>query len=139
MDRAAIEAVANRFFAAVEAGDLEAVTATYHPDIRIWHSRDQADTDIEQSKELLSAFFSRIPDRRYEVLTRQFFDGGFVQEHVVHGTMPDGSRLQLPVGFLCHVDEEGRILRIAEYCDSGKSPLKGLVQHHTPAQAEMAR
>ena len=127
-----MEALANRFFAAVEAGDLDAITALYHPDVRIWHNRDEADTDIEQSKELLALFFDRVSDRRYEVKRRHTFEGGFVQEHVTHGMMQDGTKMRLPVCFLCHVDDDGRITRIAEYVDATKSPLKGLVQAHRP-------
>lgn len=129
-----IEAMANRFFAAVEAGDLEAIVGIYHPDVRIWHSRDEADTNIEQSKQLLSAFFSRVSDRRYEIVRRHIFDGGFVQEHVVHGTMQDGTKMRLPVCFLCHVNDDGQITRIAEYLDSGKSPLRDIKQHNTPSE-----
>lgn len=123
------EAIADRFFAAVENGDLDAVTALYHPDIRVWHSRDEADTDLEQNAELLRMFFARVSNRRYEIVRRHVFDGGFVQEHVTHGTMADGSVMRLPVCFLCHIGEDGRITRIAEYLDSSKSPLSGVVQH----------
>lgn len=131
MEKAQIEDIANRFFAAVEAGDLDTAISMYHPDVRIWHSRDEADTDIEQSKELLGLFFSRVSRRRYEIVRRHLFDGGFVQEHVVHGTLPDGSAMRLPVCFLCQLDEVGRIKRIAEYFDGSKSPLKGVAQHST--------
>lgn len=127
-----IENVANRFFVAVENGDLDSVVANYHPDVRIWHSRDEADTDIEQNKELLSSFFEMVSERKYEIVRRQYFDDGFVQEHIVHGIMQDGSSFRLPVGFLCHVDEQGLIRRIAEYCDSNRSPLKGQAQDHNP-------
>lgn len=132
MQGAKIEAIANRFFAAVEAGDIEGIVSHYHPDVRIWHARDEADTDIAQSRELMKVFFARVPDRRYELLRRHTFDGGFVQEHIVHGTLPDGSILRLPVCFICHLDADGRILRIAEYFNAAKSPLKGIVQHDVP-------
>ncbi len=130
LDQDRAEDIANRFFAAVEAGDLETVTSFYHPDVRIWHSRDEADTDIHQSRELLQLFFSRVSNRRYEIVRRHFFDGGFVQEHVTHGVMADGSAMRLPVCFLCHLDDDGRIVRIAEYLDSSKSPLRDVIQHH---------
>ncbi len=130
-----IEAIANRFFAAVEAGDLDTIIAMYHPDVRIWHARDEADTNATQSKELLQIFFSRVSSRRYEIVRRHFFEGGFVQEHIVHGTTADGSTLRLPVCFLCHLDDDGRIVRIAEYFNAAKSPLKGVVQHDAPIGA----
>lgn len=127
-----LEVLANRFFAAIEAGDEATIVSMYHPDVRVWHVRDEADTDIEQSRELIRLFFKRVPDRRLELIRRHTFEGGFVQEHVVHGTLPDGSTLRLPVCFLCHVGADGRIRRIAEYFDAGKSPLKGVVQHSVP-------
>lgn len=128
-----ILAIADSFFAAVEAGDLDAVTAHYHPDARIWHSRDEADTNVAQNRELLRMFFARVANRRYEIVRRHVFDGGFVQEHVVHGHFTDGSVMRVPVCFLCHIDGDGRITRIAEYLDSSKSPLRGVVQHDAPA------
>lgn len=129
LDETETEAIANRFFAAVEEGDLATVLSMYHPDVRVWHSRDEADTDMEQNKELLRAFFAKVSDRRYEVIRRHVFRGGFVQEHVTHGMMADGSMMRLPVCFLCHLDDTGRVIRIAEYLDSSKSPLRDMVQH----------
>lgn len=128
---AELEALANRFFAAVEAGDLDGIVACYNPGIRVWHARDEADTDIEQSKELLRLFIQRVSDRRYEIIRRHFFEGGWVQEHITHGRMnADGSVMRLPVCFIAHVDDQGKILRIAEYFNAAKSPLKDVVQHH---------
>lgn len=124
-----VDALAARLFGALERGDLPAYLACYHPDARIWHSRDEADTDLEQNHAAELLFFARVSNRRFEVLTRDYFDGGFVQEHVVHGTLEDGSALRLPVLFIAHLGEDGRFLRVAEYLNSERSPLKGLVQH----------
>lgn len=129
MDHSEMEHAANRFFAAVESGDIETIKSMYDPDIRIWHSRDEANTDMKQSIELLTMFFERVSDRRYEVLARHYHDDGFVQEHVTHGKMKDGQPMRIPVCFLCTFSKDGKFLRIAEYCDSAKSPLKDVVQH----------
>lgn len=128
MTREALTALADRFFAAVEAKDSAAATALYHPDVRVWHSRDEAETDLRQNREVLDLFFARVRDVRYEVVRRELFAGGFLQEHVVQGTLNDGTTFRLPVGFLCRVDEDGRIVRIAEYCDGARSPLRGVDQ-----------
>lgn len=138
MQKAAIDDIATRFFAAVEGSDLNAITAHYHPDVQIWHSRDQADTDLGQNEDLLRMFCARVPDRRYEILRRDVFDGGFVQEHVVHGTRQDGTQIRLPAGFLCHIDAHGLIRRIANFCDNGKSPLGDVVQQNAPKLEESA-
>ncbi|MGB3626231.1 MAG: nuclear transport factor 2 family protein [Henriciella sp.] len=129
MDHSEMELAANTFFGAVEKGDIDTIRSMYDPDIRIWHSRDEANTDMKQSVELLTMFFDRVSDRKYEVLSRHFHEGGFVQEHIVHGKLKDGTVMRLPVCFLCTFADNGRFLRIAEYCDSAKSPLKGVVQH----------
>ena len=34
------DALAARFFAAIEAGDIDAIRAIYAPDARIWHNTD---------------------------------------------------------------------------------------------------
>jgi ketosteroid isomerase-like protein len=130
MTREALEALADRFFAAVEAKDTAAATALYDPAVRIWHSRDEAETGLQQNREVLDLFFSRVDTVRYRVVRREFFPGGFLQEHVVEGVLKDGASFRLPVGFLCRVDDEGRIVRIAEYCDGARSPLRGVDQGH---------
>jgi ketosteroid isomerase-like protein len=124
-----IDALADRLFGALERGDLPAYLACYNPDARIWHSRDEADTDLAQNEEAEHIFFARVANRRFEVLERHIFDRGFVQEHLVHGVLEDGSVMRLPVLFIAHLDEEGRFLRVSEYLNSEKSPLRGLVQH----------
>jgi len=131
--RQQVDALADRFFGAVEQGDIETFVSCYNPDARIWHSRDEADTDIAQNREMQEMFKARVSNRRFEIVRRHVFDGGFVQEHVVHGTMPDGSTMRLPVLLIANLDDEGRFKRIAEYFDSARSPLKGLVQNHIPA------
>ena len=132
---ARIDALANRFFGALEARDVDAATAVYHPDIRVWHSRDEADTDIEQNREILRLFMGRVSDFRYDVIRRHVFNGGWVQEHVVHMTSLDGAKTRLPVCFIAHVDDDGRVTRIAEYLDSARSLLRDVVQHDAPAPA----
>ena len=53
---------------------------------------------------------------RYEIQARDFFPGGFVQRHVVHGSLRSGEKLALPVCLVIHVEDD-RIARLYEYLD----------------------
>ncbi len=123
-----MDAIADRFFDAVTRGDIAAVGACYDEGIRVWHARDNAETTKTQNLELLTAFFNMSKERHYDVLSRQCFDTGFVQEHVCRGVKTDGSEFSVPVGFFCSVNDTGLITRIAEYNNSSKSPMKGFHQ-----------
>ena len=44
--------LADRFFAAIPKGDLEAVRAIYAPDAQIWHNNDQATQSVEENLQI---------------------------------------------------------------------------------------
>jgi ketosteroid isomerase-like protein len=50
------------------------------------------------------------------VLARDFFPGGFVQRHVLHGKLASGELVAAPVCLVVHV-ADGRIERLYEYLD----------------------
>lgn len=110
------DTIASRFFAAIERGDLEAVGALYAPDAEIWHNVTGRTQTREENLALLAYFTGRVADRRYEVLAREFFPGGFVQRHVLHGRVASGEPIEAPVCLVVHVSG-GRISRLFEYLD----------------------
>ncbi|MFN3231119.1 MAG: nuclear transport factor 2 family protein [Alphaproteobacteria bacterium] len=114
-------ALADRFFAAIEAGDVKAVRAIYHPDVVVWHNYDpleERDTgdSREDNLKVLEGLPKRISGARYEVWHREATETGFVQQHVLTGTMPNGKPFVLPACIVCRV-ENGRITRLDEYFD----------------------
>jgi ketosteroid isomerase-like protein len=111
------DAVASRLFAAVERGDLDAVSALYAPEVEIWHNVTGRSQTREQNLSLLRSFIERVRERRYEVTARELFPGGFVQRHVLHGRLASGERIAAPVCIVIHVSN-GKITRIFEYLDS---------------------
>lgn len=111
--------LADRFFRAVEAGDIDTVRDCYDPHVAIWHNTDNLEQTREENLVTLAGMARRIADRRYEVLRREAFPGGFVQRHILHGTRADGVRLTLHACILCSV-ENGRITRLDEYFDSAQ-------------------
>ncbi len=118
MDDDAIEALADRFFAAIEAGDLAAVEALYAPSAQIWHNTDGVTQDVTGNLRVLGWMATHVEGLAYTEVRRSRIDGGFVQQHVCTGTAPDGERFALPACLVVRVDDAGRISRLDEYLDS---------------------
>ena len=110
------EALASRFFAAIERGDLDAIRELYSPDVEIWHNVTGRSQTREENLALLRYFTGRVSELRYEVLAREFFRGGFVQRHILHGKLESGDLVAAPVCLVVHVSG-GRIERLFEYLD----------------------
>ena len=117
MDPTQRNAVANEFFAAISAKDLERVAALYDPQVEVWHNVSQRTQTREENLALLEQFTRSLSALRYEVHSRHYFDGGFVQRHTLHGTTHKGGVIAAPVCILVHL-ADGRIQRIYEYLDA---------------------
>jgi ketosteroid isomerase-like protein len=113
----ALASVADRLFTAIEAGDVDAVAAMWSDKVTVWHSGDQRPSEKARAIRVIHWFVSATADRHYEVLDRQFFDGGFVQQHVLSGKTRDDSAYSLRVGIIIRVGSDGLITRIDEYFD----------------------
>ena len=110
-------AVAERFFAAIPKGDLETVRAIYAPDAVIWHNNDGLSQNVEQNLAVLGWVVKNISGLRYEDVRRFPTPNGFVQQHVLRGSAPNGTKLEIPACIVCAV-AGGRITRLDEYLDS---------------------
>jgi ketosteroid isomerase-like protein len=110
------ETIASEFFAAIERGDLDAVRELYSPEAEIWHNVTNRSQTREENLALLRFFTGRVSERRYEVLSREFFQGGFVQRHILHGKLASGDLIAAPVCLVIHVSN-GKIDRLFEYLD----------------------
>jgi ketosteroid isomerase-like protein len=111
------ESVATTLFAAIERADIPGIEALWHPDVLVWHSGDAADNDRSRAMRVIAWFINRTSARHYDILERQFFDGGFVQQHILHATGTDGAVIELRVCIVIKVDADGLITRIDEYFD----------------------
>ena len=112
-----LASVADRLFSAIEAGDVDAVAAIWSDDVTVWHAGDKRPSEKARAMRVIEWFVSATADRHYDVLDRRFFDGGFVQQHVLHGTARDGTPYSLRVGIIIGVGPDGLITRIDEYLD----------------------
>lgn len=111
-----IDTIASEFFAAIERGDLDAVSESYSPQAEIWHNVTNRSQTREENLRLLKYFTRRVSERRYEVLAREFFPGGFVQRHILHGKLGSGDLIAAPVCLVIYVSN-GKVDRVFEYVD----------------------
>jgi ketosteroid isomerase-like protein len=112
-----IATVAERFFAAIEAGDAEAARDLYAPDAEIWHNTDGITMRPEDNLKTLAWMGRNLPDLQYTQVRRSATDDGFVQQHVLVATNRAGQRIEVPACIVI-VIEDGKIARLDEYLDS---------------------
>lgn len=113
-----IRAMAQRFFDAIEAGDIETMRGSFAPDAEIWHNTDELIVTRDQTAQTLTGMVTRIKDREYADRRLTTFPGGFVQQHVLKGRrVHDDGEVRLPCAIVCKVTD-GKITRLDEYFDS---------------------
>jgi ketosteroid isomerase-like protein len=117
---ASVDAVLDRFFAAIAAADIGAVEDLYDPDVEVWLNVTDQTINRKQSLGVLRWFTDRLVGMRYEIIERRTWDGGAVQRHVVHGHVGDQA-LAIPACIVFHL-AQGRIARLYEYLD-GKDTM----------------
>jgi ketosteroid isomerase-like protein len=116
--------VADRLFAAIERSDVATVAQLFSPVVAVWKSGDTRDNDHARSVKIIRWFVEATLDRRYEVLDRQVFDGGFVQQHVLRARGRTGATIAMRVCIVIKVGADGLIARIDEYFDPAEiAPL----------------
>ncbi|MDA2893919.1 nuclear transport factor 2 family protein [Mycolicibacterium sp. BiH015] len=109
--------VADRLFGAIERSDIDTVAALFSPDIAVWKSGDTRDNDHRRSVKIIRWFITTTSERRYEILDRRHFEGGFVQQHILHATAGTGTTIAMRVCIVIEVGDDGLITRINEYFD----------------------
>ena len=123
-DTQSVTDVADRLFGAIENSDIAVVERLFSPDVAVWKSGDVRDNDHARSVRIIAWFVNATVDRRYEILDRQVFDGGFVQQHVLHATGRAGDTIAMRVCIVIKVGADGLISRIDEYFDPAEiAPL----------------
>ena len=113
-------AIVERFFAALEAGDTDLLARLYTPDARIWHNDASGEQGVEDNLRVLRGLHAVVSGLHYDVGRRFPMDGGVVQQHVLRGTLPDGSAVAMPAAMFLYV-EGGQVRRIEEYLDSAQA------------------
>ena len=120
----AVDTVADRLFATIGRGDVAAVGDMWSDDVAVWKSAEPQDQAKERALRVIAWFIGTTTERRYEILDRQFFDGGFVQQHILHATGRNGGSIAMRVCIVIKVGADGLISRIDEYFDPAEiAPL----------------
>jgi len=123
--------LADRFLAAITAGDVDTLRTIYAPDARIWHNGTEpgggSEQGVEDNLRTLRWLARNLTDFRYEEIRRDPLPGGYVQRHVLRGRLPDGEPVEVAACLFVTVDGAGRITRVEEYADSrGADAIRAL-------------
>ncbi len=106
-----------RFFAALEAGDIETVRSIYSPDALIWHNDDLIEQPVADNLKVLAALHKAVSGLHYEIVRRVPAEDGVIQQHVLRGTLANGQPVELHAAMYLQV-KDGHVTRIEEYLDS---------------------
>ena len=122
----AISDVADRLFDAIEHSDIAMIQQLWNDDVAVWKTGEDRARDKERALRVITWFISRTSDRRYEILDRELFDAGFVQQHILHATGRDGGSISMRVCIVIKLGANGLISQIDEYFDPVElAPLLG--------------
>jgi ketosteroid isomerase-like protein len=109
--------VARRLMAAIQAGDVAAVDALYADDMLGWRSFDQQELGKQPMLRVIAYLVKHVRDLHYEKIRVLTTPAGYVQQHVLHATAPDGTKVVVPACLVVEV-RDGRIARLDEYLDA---------------------
>jgi ketosteroid isomerase-like protein len=128
VDAATINEVADRLFAAIERSDETTLEKLFDDDIAVWRVGARRDNDKERALKVLRWFIGVTARRHYEILDRQLFGDGFVQQHILHATGHDGASIAPRVCIVIKLgvtpSSQALISRIDEYFDPAElAPL----------------
>jgi ketosteroid isomerase-like protein len=113
----AVVDLADELFAAIERGDEPRLDAMFDDDIAVWRVGSRRDDDKVRALRVLHWFIDVTAERSYEILDRQQFPDGFVQQHILHATGRNGGLIALRVCIVIKVGANNVITRIDEYFD----------------------
>jgi ketosteroid isomerase-like protein len=123
IDADVIADVADRLFDAIESSDIAMVQRLWDEDVVVWKVADR-DRDRDRALRVIKWFINTTTERHYEILDRQFFDGGFVQQHILHANGRNGGSISMRVCIVIKLGTNGLISRIDEYFDPAEiAPL----------------
>jgi ketosteroid isomerase-like protein len=114
-----------RLFHTVEHGDLEDLWEIFGDGAMVWHNTDEKLTDVATSIQNLRKIRESAREFRYVDIKRQPTPNGFVQQHTLLITMPDGRKIRDLCCCVCDV-KDGRITHMDAYHDSAAT---GVMAH----------
>ncbi|WP_420453178.1 nuclear transport factor 2 family protein [Ilumatobacter sp.] len=110
-------ALAERVFAAIEAGDLDAVSRMWADDVEVWHNDDGVVQTKGENLKVLGWIVRNTASRAYLDVVRHVHADGFAQRHVLRLEFDDGRTADIPAAIFVGV-RAGQVVRVDEYLDS---------------------
>ncbi|MGP4026380.1 nuclear transport factor 2 family protein [Actinomadura sp. 3N407] len=131
--------LADRFMAAITSGDVDTLRSLYAPGALIWRNGPGEGGGSEQSVDdnlrTLRWLSRNLDGFRYEEIRRDPLPDGYVQRHVLRGTLPDRTPVEMAACLFVTV-AGGRITRVEEYADTrAGDPLRDLAAAQRAARA----
>lgn len=108
--------LARRFVRALNEKDEAAIRRIYSPDVRIWHNFDDKYQTIDENLRGMYWIHKRLSGIHYDVVRLVELPDGYLQEHVLRGTLPSGEAFAMPACVICTV-KDGRVVSLREYLD----------------------
>jgi ketosteroid isomerase-like protein len=109
--------VARRLIQAIEAGDVATVASLYADDMVGWRSFDQKELPKKSMVRVIEFLVKHVRDVHYTNLRVEPTPTGYVEQHVLNATAPDGTKVVAPACLVVQV-ENGQIRRLDEYLDA---------------------
>ena len=116
VDPATADRLATELLAAITTTDVDALRKLYAEDVVIWHNFDQVEQTLEENLKVMFWMGKRLSGMEYGDIHRQPTPTGYVQQHILRGTAPDGTKLEMPACLVVTIEGE-RITRLDEYLD----------------------
>jgi ketosteroid isomerase-like protein len=113
------EEIVVRFFAALEAGDIDTLREIYAPDAVVWHNDDLVEQPVDDNLKVLQGLHRAVSGLRYDIVRRVPTPDGVLQQHVLRGRLANGAEVELHAAMYLQV-RDGHVTRIEEYLDSAK-------------------
>ena len=115
-----MNALADRLFAAIGAGDIDTLRSCMSEDMAVWTNFDDRTVDRAAALTTIGWLCGHVDGLRYQVVERLMTDTGFVQRHILRGTSRSGTEIAMPACIVATV-AGGQVTAMAEYLDP--SPL----------------
>ncbi len=107
------------------AKDVEGVAALYSDDMTAWRNSDGRTLVKKQALKVVKILTGNLNDLRYENVRVTPTSEGFVQQHTMKCTAPNGEPVEAHVCMIATI-EDGKIVHVSEYMDTTQmAPLMG--------------
>jgi len=126
-----ILALADRFIEVLNNGDADGLRAIYSADARIWHNFSEELQSVDENIKTMLWIHRILDNLEYDIQRREVLPDGFMQQHVLRGTLASGEKFAMPACAICKV-ENGRIVALEEYLDfTHTAPLRAKADGNT--------